>query len=89
MPSSAKRLTGLKVQLSVRLAEKRISLQQLVSLSQGALIPFNKSCEELLELYINNCRFGRGEAVKVGENFGLKINLISPKPPRRDSPVIG
>lgn len=70
------RLRHLPVQISVRLAEKKIPMSQLLGITPGMLITFNKSCEELLDLYINNSRYCRGEAVKIGENFGLKINQV-------------
>jgi flagellar motor switch protein FliN/FliY len=79
------RLRGLPVPISVRLAEKKIPLSSLLSITPGMLITFNKSCEELLDLYVSNSRYGRGEAVKIGENFGLKINQVgdTEKPPRK------
>src|SRR5262245_27611452 len=67
------RLRRLPVQVSVRLAETRIPMSQLMNIAPGMLIPFNKSCDDLLDLYVNNARFCRGEAVKIGEKFGLKI----------------
>ena len=70
------RLRRLPVQISVRLAEKKISLSQLLSITPGMLIMFNKSCEDLLDLYVSNSRYCRGEAVKIGENFGLKVNQV-------------
>jgi len=70
------RLRPIPVPISVRLAEKRIQVSQLLSITPGALITFNKSCEDLLELYVNNALICRGEAVKIGENFGLKINQL-------------
>jgi len=48
----------------------------LLSLTPGALITFNKSCEDLLELCINDRYYCQGEAVKIGEKFGLKINEV-------------
>ena len=42
----------------------------------GAIIEFTRGNEEPLELLINNKVIGVGEAVKVGENFGLKITQI-------------
>ncbi len=71
-----RRLMGLPVTVSVRLAEKRIELKQLLAIGPGALITFNKPCEELLDLYVNNRRYCRGEAVKIGEKFGLKIEEV-------------
>ena len=70
------RLRFLPVQVSVRLAEKRIPMSQLMNITPGMLIPFNKSCDDLLDLYVNNSRFCRGEAVKIGEKFGLKIDEV-------------
>lgn len=70
------RLRKVPVTISVRLAEKKIEMGQLLALTPGGLITFNKSCEDLLDLYVNNRLYCRGEAVKVGEKFGLKINEL-------------
>ncbi len=75
-PDPLARLRGLPVQVSVRLAEKKITMSQLLAISNGSLVSFPKSCEALLDLYVNNARYCRGEAVKIGENFGLKINEV-------------
>lgn len=79
--SSLQRLTRLPVTISVRLAEKKIELGQLLAINPGTLITFNKSCEDLLDLYINNRIYCRGEAVKIGEKFGLKINEVNVSEP--------
>uniref|UniRef100_A0A7C2NXD6 FliM/FliN family flagellar motor switch protein n=1 Tax=Schlesneria paludicola TaxID=360056 RepID=A0A7C2NXD6_9PLAN len=71
------RLRQIPVPISVRLAEKRIPVSHLLGITPGALIMFNKSAEDLLDLYVNNTRLCRGEAVKVGETFGLKINQMA------------
>lgn len=68
------RLMKLPVNIAVHLVERKIDLSQLLSLAPGTLLTFDKSCEELLDLYVNNRIFARGEAVKIGEKFGLKIN---------------
>ena len=70
------RLLKLPVPVAVHLAERRIDMSQLLSMAPGTLLTFEKSCEDLLDLYVNNCIFARGEAVKIGEKFGLKINEL-------------
>jgi flagellar motor switch protein FliN/FliY len=45
-------------------------------LGPGAIIEFSKSSDEPLDLLINNKVIGAGEAVKVGENFGLRITQV-------------
>lgn len=83
------RLRAIPVTVSVRLAEKRIPVAQLLHVTPGALLTFDKSCDDLLEMYVNNVHYGRGEAVKVGEYFGIKINQIGPPPPRPSKIVPG
>jgi flagellar motor switch protein FliN len=68
------RLMKLPVPVAVHLAERKIDLSQLLSMAPGSLLTFEKSCEDLLNLYVNNQPYARGEAVKIGEKFGLKIN---------------
>lgn len=82
------RLRHLPVEISVRLAEKKIELGQLLSLTPGSLITFTKSCEDLLDLYVSNTLYCRGEAVKIGEKFGLKINELG-VPPAREERIVG
>lgn len=70
------RLRQLPVTISVRVAEKRIPVAQLLGITAGALITFPKSSEAPLDLYVNNALYCRGEAVKIGEHFGLKIDQV-------------
>jgi flagellar motor switch protein FliN/FliY len=70
------RLMKLPVPVAVHLAERKIDMSQLLSMAPGTLLTFEKSCEDLLDLYVNNRIYAKGEAVKIGEKFGLKINQL-------------
>jgi flagellar motor switch protein FliN/FliY len=48
-------------------------MPELTSANVGPIITFEKSCEVLLDLYVNNRLYCRGEAVKIGEKFGIQI----------------
>lgn len=74
--SDVERILHLQVPVIVKLAERKLQLSEVMRLGVGAIIEFSKSSEEPLELLINNRPIGLGEAVKVGENFGLKITQI-------------
>jgi flagellar motor switch protein FliN/FliY len=74
--SELKRILKLEVPVIVKLAERKLSLHEVLRLGAGAIIEFSKSSDEPLELLINNKLIGFGDAVKVGENFGLKISQI-------------
>lgn len=67
------RVRNLPVPVIVKLAEKKMELGQLLAIGPGAIITFEKPCEDLLDLYVNNHLYCRGEAVKIGEKFGIKV----------------
>jgi len=60
----------------VKLAQRTLTTAEVMRLGPGAIIEFVKASDEPMELLINNKAIGVGEAVKVGENFGLKITQI-------------
>lgn len=70
------RILRLKVPVIVKLAERRLMLSEVMRLGVGAILEFSKASDEPLELLINNKPIGIGEAVKVGENFGLRITQV-------------
>ena len=70
------RILRLEVPVIVKLAQRKLSMSEVLRLGVGAIIEFAKSSDEPLDLLINNKPIGVGEAVKVGENFGLRITQI-------------
>jgi flagellar motor switch protein FliN/FliY len=70
------RILRLQVPVIVRLAERTMPLSEIINLSTGAIIEFDKPLDAELDLMINNKRIGRGQAVKVGENFGLRLTSV-------------
>ena len=86
LPPYTRSLLRIRVPVVVTLAEKRQPLGKIVELSPGAIIQFEKSCEEMLDLSVGNRAIASGEAVKVGDKFGLRITAITP-PAERFLPV--
>lgn len=80
LPSYTKSLLRIKVPVSVTLAEKRQPISQIIELGPGSIIQFEKSCEEALDLDVGTRRVAKGEVVKVGDKFGLRItNMLLPE----------
>ena len=75
-PAELQRILRLEVPVIVKLAERKLNMAEVLRLGVGAIIEFAKSSDEPLDLLINNKPIGVGEAVKVGENFGLRITQI-------------
>lgn len=74
--AEVRRLLKMQVPVIVKLAERKLTLAEVMRLGPGAIIEFVKASDEPLELLINNKAIALGDAVKVGENFGLKINQV-------------
>jgi flagellar motor switch protein FliN/FliY len=78
LPRELQRLLAIEVPIIVRLGSRRLTVAEVMRFAVGAIIEFNKSSDEDMDLLANNKSIGKGQAVKVGENFGIKITTISP-----------
>ena len=88
LPGYTLSLLHIEVPISVTLATKRQPIDQIMELGAGSIIHFEKSCEEMLDLYVGEHPVAKGEAVKVGEKFGLRITSVI-MPEERFKPVGG
>lgn len=75
-PSNLPQALRLQVPVVVRLAERSMSLKEVLALVPGAIIELPKNAEAELDLMVNNTVVGTGQAVKVGENFGIRITKL-------------
>jgi flagellar motor switch protein FliN/FliY len=71
-----RRLLEIEVPVIVQLGVRRLTVGEVMRLAVGAIVEFGKSAEEEMDLLANNKAIGKGHAVKVGENFGIKITSI-------------
>jgi len=70
------RILGLTVPVSVILASRDMTVLSILNLKSGSILEFDKSCDDALELNVADRTIGHGQAVKVGENFGLRVTAI-------------
>ena len=66
----------LEVPLIVQIASRTMAVKEVMELEHGAIIEFPRSADEELEILVNNKSVGLGTAVKVGENFGVRISSV-------------
>jgi len=64
----------ISVPVIVEIGQAQKTLDQVLNLAPGSLIELDKHADDELELLVNNKPIGSGIAVKVGENFGIKIS---------------
>lgn len=73
-----KRILAIRVPVIVRLAKRNMRLSEVLHLSAGSIVEFDRPFDAELDLMVNNQVIGTGQAVKAGEKFGLRILNIRP-----------
>lgn len=76
MASDVRAILALEVPILVVLGERQMKVSEVCALSPGAIIELPVRAEDELTLQVNNKPVGSGMAVKVGENFGIRITYI-------------
>jgi flagellar motor switch protein FliN len=80
LPGHTRSFLKVLVPVSVNLASQKHTIQEIRELVPGAIIKFDKSCDELLDLVVCDQPIAAGEVVKVGDKFGLRIrNMTLPQ----------
>ena len=75
-PREVERILALTVPVAVTLAERDISLETILKITVGTILEFDVSADTVLSLNIGGVPIGTGQAVKVGENFGLRVAQV-------------
>jgi flagellar motor switch protein FliN/FliY len=70
------RILKLPVPVNVKLAERKIAVESLLGMTVGTIIEFDVPFDSDLTLQVGNRTIGHGQAVKVGERFGLRLSRV-------------
>jgi flagellar motor switch protein FliN/FliY len=73
-------LRGIRVSLEARLGEASMTVDDMMALGPGSIVPLETALADHVDLYLNGTLVARGEVVAVGEKFGVRIVDIAQKP---------
>ena len=76
MGSELGSILSLEVPVIVCLGETSMDFDEIISWVPGAIVQLEKSADDELDLRVNNVPIAEGRAVKVGENFGIRISFV-------------
>jgi flagellar motor switch protein FliN len=72
-------LLDIPLEITVELGSARITIGDLLKLSQGSVVELNKLTDEPLDIFVNKKLMAHGEVVVVNEKFGIRLtNIVSP-----------
>jgi flagellar motor switch protein FliN/FliY len=69
-------LLDIPLQLSVELGRRRMPIAEVLQLGPGSVVELTKAAGESLDIYVNDRLVAKGEAVMVGERYGVRITEI-------------
>ncbi|MFW5652513.1 MAG: FliM/FliN family flagellar motor C-terminal domain-containing protein [Planctomycetota bacterium] len=76
MPSDLETILKLDLPVIVRLAERQMPIDDVLDWVPGCIVDLAADSENELDLLLNNIAIGQGRAVKIGENFGLRLTFV-------------
>ncbi len=76
VPTDLHTILKLSVPVIVQIGRRRMSMDDVLALGPGAIIELERKSEEELDLLANNKPIASGVAVKVGENFGIRVTAV-------------
>ena len=76
MSTEIETILKLTVPVMVQVGQRYMAFDDVLALGPGAILELDKLAEEELDFSVNNKLIGKGQAVKVGENFGVRITSI-------------
>jgi flagellar motor switch protein FliN/FliY len=75
-------LLDVPLDVTVELGRNRMTIQELLALSPGAVLELDKIAGEPLDIVVNDRLIARGEAVVINDKFGIRITDIISKAER-------
>ena len=66
----------IPINLSLELGHTRMSIRELLRLTQGSVVKLDRPGGDPLDILVNGCLVARGEVVVVNERFGVRITDI-------------
>ena len=66
----------MELPVSVSFGKARITLKDMLKLTNGSIIELSRAVVEPVDVVVNNCVIARGEVVVVEGNFGVRIQRV-------------
>lgn len=73
-------LMDVPVHMTVEVGRKKMTIKELLSLTPGSVVAFERSVTEPMDIMVNGTLVARGEVVSADGQFGLRlVDVVSAK----------
>ena len=69
-------LKDVEVEITVEIGRRRMRIAEVLKLAQGQTLELSKAAGEPLDIYVNGKLLGHGEAVVLGDRYGIRITEL-------------
>lgn len=69
-------MMDVPVEVTVEIGRRSMKISEVLRLGPGSILELDKPSGEPLELLVNNRPIARGEAVVVGDRYGIRLTEI-------------
>lgn len=79
-PEDLERILDLPLEIHVELGRRKVRISELLGVGVGAVLELDVAAGAPLSIYANRVLVAQGEAVIVGERYGVRITeIVSPQ----------
>lgn len=82
-PAAYHILRNVEVEITLEIGRRRMRIADVLKLAPGQTLSLSKAAGEPLDIYINGRLLGRGEAVVLGDRYGIRITELVANDPGR------
>lgn len=69
-------LKDVEVEVTLEIGRRRLRIAEILKLSAGHMLELSKAAGEPLDIFVNGRLLGRGEAIVMGDRYGVRITEI-------------
>ena len=69
-------LKDVEVEITLEIGRRRMKIADVLRLGPGQTIELGKAAGEPIDIYVNGQLLGRGEAVVVGDHYGVRVTEL-------------
>jgi flagellar motor switch protein FliN/FliY len=69
-------LKEVEVEITLEIGRRRLRIADVLKLTTGQTLELTKAAGEPLDIFVNGRLLGRGEAIVMGDRYGVRITEI-------------
>jgi len=79
-PAAMSMLRDVEVEVTLEIGRRRMRIADVLKLASGQTLELTKAAGEPLDVFVNGRLLGRGEAIVLGDRYGVRITEIVSTP---------